>query len=259
MKVRSATITAGGSVTLGAGTFFMLVETVDPVDVTFLGPDGDDLDDSGEQVEAGYKTVVIDGFSTVKIESATTQTIKYGIKRKGFGAYDRAAGLVDINSLPTAAMARLLWSELARLDAGTEFWGHATRTAVASQYSAVQLWNPVGSGITLEVQEFVARWVAGSGRSVWAGYYNTSFASASGTLDNKDSDGAAPGGELHIKTDATFGNVITDVYTVIENSTGDSVLKSYKVPPRVNPGEGFVVVAGNPGVYMDVSLEWSEH
>lgn len=103
MKTFSYSIGAGETVSFPGGKFFMLIDSTDPVDVTFQ-LNNSHLDESGTDVLAGYKARPKDGFDLIHIYSATAQTIKVGITR-GQGDYDRSAGSVDASIVKGATIA----------------------------------------------------------------------------------------------------------------------------------------------------------
>jgi len=94
MKTLDLVIGAGETAFVPGGRYFRLISTSAPVDILFK-KDSRTLNESAENVEAGYYAVPPEGFDIIEVTSATAQTVKVAITR-GTGGYDRTVG--DVNA-----------------------------------------------------------------------------------------------------------------------------------------------------------------
>ena len=89
MSTFSLPFSGGDKLTLPSGAKFYLLDSTYPVDIDFLTSSGTKLEESAENVEAGFWSAPKGGFGRVQISSATAQTVKVLITR-GDAGYDRA-------------------------------------------------------------------------------------------------------------------------------------------------------------------------
>ena len=91
MSTFTLPFSGGDTLTLPSGAKFYLLDTTYPVDVDFLSKSGTKLQESAENVEAGFWSAPKGGFGRVKISSATAQTVRVLITR-GDAGFDRVFG-----------------------------------------------------------------------------------------------------------------------------------------------------------------------
>lgn len=153
MNIKDQAISAGGSFKTPGGKQFLLAEAVDDVRLTFYNSAGHPFEEA-ENVKGGFKRTFVERIMSVRIESATAQTIKYGLAEEGDAEYSRAQG--DVNAtIMNPTIDQVTVNKLVERDISdyydvltnkNSFIGYFHVGAVSAQYSLYQLHNPVGSG-----------------------------------------------------------------------------------------------------------------
>lgn len=182
-------------------------------------------------------------FDAVEVENgATAQTVTVQIAGGGVGS-DRVIGEVSV-----------IDGAVARTKAGTAFFGGVTATAAAGFYSAVEIWNPVGSGKNIIISKAVV------GVSVECKAYMRGMTSAFATdvtaFGSKMIGGAAPV--------ATFKRSIAEAtipgtpLILIPSKAGAAEWIEFREPVVIGPGYGLVAVPNIVNCEVTFSVEFNE-
>ena len=142
----------------------------------------------------------------------------------------------------------------ARTIANNAFIGVNLYSAVAAQYSKVQLWNPANTGKSLILGAFsFSSTVAGS---VYA-RYNTAALAISGSLSpaSKLVGGAAPSALFRVESAATVTDPTLAGFNFLANS---AVFYTPKEPFVIRPGYGLVINHQTVNADISANFEWFE-
>lgn len=146
-----------------------------------------------------------------------------------------------------------------RASQGDAFLGGKQRAAVAAQFSFVGLWNPVGSGVNVLLEQ-----IAHSGGA--AAFYRALFSMTSNlggaatSLANKLLGGAAPSCVVYSGTDAVYGGGVGTIIGALPgnaNANVDSVLPLSRAVV-IPPGAGLYMWTGTVNVDLFCFFEWLE-
>lgn len=264
MKVKALTLVAGVEVSLGAGNFFMLVDTTAPVSVRVMR--GGSVVEEGEDVEAGYKAERppwFEGdalyFDDARIVSDTAQTIRYG-QSLGYGGYDRSLGEVTSEPKLTQSTAAPVGLD-ALVDNGFCFCGNVERAAVAAEYPHLQLFNPAANTKTLYVDAIVAsQGLAGVLALKTYDTALTTLVAASAVINAKMGSSA---GTAELRTDSLAAQVTdSNIQNNIQALVCAAEAPQYFVLPYpiiLQPGKGIVVLPAAVNQSLYASFRWREY
>lgn len=155
---------------------------------------------------------------------------------------------VDVITLPDPLNVRSL--------AGKEFMGGANKSAVASQYSAVQLLNPAASGIIISIRKIVGYTSAANGALHFRQY--DTLLTAAGTGFNKN-HGAAVSKGL-IKTGSNASLLGTQINVNYRPSSWEPISDTLNNAPYIlGEGEGIIMQGSVVNMQAVSFFEWSEN
>ncbi|PCJ37692.1 MAG: hypothetical protein COA75_02950 [Cellvibrionales bacterium] len=121
--------------------FFMLLETVGPVDVEIQSGEGR-ISEMAEGVESGFREKAISGndkINKVIFASSIDQKIKFGHSVR------------DADNRKVTSTVAVVDGAITRAKAGRSFTQSLSQVGAASLYNYIQLSNPAGSGVDLIV------------------------------------------------------------------------------------------------------------
>lgn len=149
--------------------------------------------------------------------------------------------------------------EKARTMAGGNYYGQPYTANVAGQYPFVQLYNPVGSGKNLIVQDVMTQ----SGNLVGGNMYMTNAAPWANDLSSvriQNKKGGAPVGaaQVRMKTSATYETFPLGLMNGLAMQAGVLLQLNIKGSIVVPPGYGLCVVATLVNVDLGANFQWYE-
>lgn len=145
---------------------------------------------------------------------------------------------------------------IARSLAGTTFSQAVISAASSGQYAQAQLWNPVGSGVNLYVQQAAALLTSASPGTVWAYLNNTQAASDGGQGYSKNAGAAVSKAHIRFGTQGTapstpaIGMFGLPAQGLAAYPGGD--------PICIPPGYGLTLVYNAVATQMSAMFEWFE-
>jgi hypothetical protein len=142
---------------------------------------------------------------------------------------------------------------LSELRAGRAFGGSAQSTAVAANFSHVQLFNPVGSLITIIAR--LATVSLAATQNVGIGIYNTALTTLSGNGLNLLSGGAAAVGE--VRTQVNGAALGTFIY-LLDLAANDPKDFAAEWLLELGAGEGMIITGGVVNISVRGSFLWME-
>lgn len=192
-------------------------------------------------------------YETIRITNGpTAQTIRhfYG---SGDAGSRRTSGLVRIDG---ASDVSVIDGGKARSLAGGAFsWAHGS-AAVVGQYSRVQLFNPVGSGMNAIVKAF--KITASGATTFFVQSYQTALAASAGVLPNSK----YPGGSIPVsqaRNDSAAALIASPILLDYINASGISTIPIVmQEPVIVRPGWGMTIENATQNQRLDASYEWFE-
>lgn len=141
---------------------------------------------------------------------------------------------------------------------GKAFWGSYTKVPSAGNYPAVQLWNPVGSGVRLCVEQLMFGNYTATGIVLFHIGINNVAGDTPRSPLSKLSGGAASVAEMRVKEGAALwmpaGAYFGDVYQAVGQSMPPFTPKE---PFVINQGSG-LVVEGDVSKTISVNFEFYE-
>lgn len=248
MSKHALTLAANVKQTVPGGFFIKVMESSTDLDVRLYDQEGRQFVNA-EDVGQGDGWNVPQGFGFAEIESATGQSVVIQV----LPVVMSSSNLVgDVNALSVPKN---------NSKSATEFIGGFALAAVAGQFNHVMLWNPVGSGVVLDVRGLTisavntayvqrhnsiaapAAWANASGAGIWSG--------------NKDLYGAAPNGLIYTLTNAaTFATYLAPVMS--GGFYNAVVITDDNAPFVLGEGEGLAVTGRAVNQAIETSYEWSE-
>lgn len=142
---------------------------------------------------------------------------------------------------------------LRELRAGRAFGGFASVGAGAGVQGHAQLFNPVGSGITVIVYRVYLTVLTTT--SILMSHYNTALTTLATTTRNMLSGGTAPVAEVRSQTNTgSFGSLFWR--SDLTASTGFNI--GIEWLSELGAGEGLVILCGNNNTEMNGSYFWIE-
>jgi hypothetical protein len=162
-------------------------------------------------------------------------------------------GAVTVANLNTAPVLTSDVQGVQRSLNGNTYGGTASAGGGASTYAYVQLWNPVGSGVSLYVQN------VGAGGASWLGVAGTTTQAAtlSGNGVSKNLSKGAAAGQVRYSTLAALGNDNTWLGVVGNAGTNEAPfpLNDLIIVP---PGYGLNIICNTTNTAMNAGFEWYE-
>lgn len=159
------------------------------------------------------------------------------------------AGLVDVRQTDALSFnGRDL-----QISQGLGFLGLVNVGPLAANFSHAQLFNPVGSIITVIVDRVTV--ISTAATPIRLTVHNTALTFSLTAGLNKNNGGAAPVGQL--RSEQSLGFLGTEVARVIANAGG---YKDFGLtfPVQLSAGQGIVVVPTVVLTSLDASWEWRE-
>jgi len=223
------------------GEYFLLDEAPYPVDVEFFGASNVKRDESLDDADAGTWAVPREGFSWLRLTSATAQTVTFYVGRGRVGKF-RISGEVSVIS-----------GELTRTLGGVAFAFAAGTGPVAGQYSHVQLWNPVGSGKRIVVSSIVGHGNPANNMQVRT--HSVALATLVGNPISKLAGGA--GSVMEVRTEnnaAALGGTLLGFFVNGSNSFQLPLVEPIVLPP----GRGVIVAGTTVNALTHASMNYWE-
>lgn len=227
------------------GRKFYLLDTTYPVDVTFYGPNNQVIE-KAEGVEEGFKAAPSESFISVLVETATSQTVKVYIT-DGDVQHDRVFGTVDVEII------RQDDSDSYYSRQGMAFIGYKGNSASVGSYGHVQIYNPLGSGITAYIDQI---WLSDltAASEMYLQQYDTGLVNSAYGV-NKLSGSAASLAEIRYNNQGTILGVgMGSIYVPI----AESVRWPLNQPILLGEQKGVCVVCGTVNNTMKATFEWRE-
>lgn len=172
----------------------------------------------------GYPKTLISGLIGQVITKLNT-----GIALLNGGTAVSASNPLSVTTYPNAKTSAIESSIIGKL-----YKAWATAPATAAKYSAVQIWNPTGSGVTLVV--VAANCYNSAGTMKWYSLLNqTQLSGTAGFIINLKAGGGAP--NFQILTEALTARTVNDslgssVSSVTPNGTGLLIGNEYYTIPE---------------------------
>ncbi len=160
-----------------------------------------------------------------------------------------AAGLVEVRQTDALSFR----NKDLQVSQGLVFHGRTNSAALAANESHVQLFNPVGSAITVLVDR--ATVISTVAQVIRLTHHNTALTFSLDAGLNKDIGGAAPVGQL--RTQQQSGFLGTEALQVITDQSG---YRDFGIifPILLGAGEGVLLVPTTQNVGLFVMYEWRE-
>lgn len=210
------------------------------------------MDKSGAQMsvmkksEASFFSQPKEGFNSLQIYSAQAQYIRFFV------------GSGDAGTRRISSTVSVIDGGRARVDANVAYSAAANIAAPASNYPYGQLWNPVGSGRRIVVNQASVSLAATGGASLYWGTAQFPTDVSAAAIASKKSQAAAATGQLR----TTIGTAQPAYpYGQLQGLGGTPGLYSVWKPTEpviVMPGFGLNVVGGVIATGMAVNFEWFE-
>ena len=235
MQTITANLSAGErrEFSLPGAMFFMLLETVGPVDVEIQAVSGQSSE-KAEGVESGFREKAIssaDRIGKVVFLSSTTQVIKFGYSVR------------DADNRKVTSTVAVTDGSIEIVKDGRAFSKYLNLAAVASKYAHFQLINPAGSGKRGIVTNIVCVDTTGDTGFTLAPY-NTVLAGGPYQGVNKKF-GSSNDADLEFYVEARSALATGSDVIVYERGAKDVNVKfSLNEPIILEPGNGLVVMAG---------------
>lgn len=259
MDVRTYDIGAYGTVRQDVhGRFFKLVETRGPVVVQLLRG-GSPIGEVGRDVLGGYSVFTPDWrdpaplFDGFIITSVTPQTITVATSMDP-GEYDRAVSQVDIQQSDSVTFR----NGDASTAASIAYEGGGKAQPVSGKYTAIQLWNPAGSGKTGVVDLMTVS--PSSGQA--AGWDFTATAlTGSAFYEHNKRNGllGLPSPSLLIRTQQLTASVINGGFPIGGTTIGTNAVIPFTAPLMIEEGYGLVVQTEAVTVTLKAYFQWREY
>lgn len=226
------------------GKQFYLVNANYPVDVEFFDANNQNAGEKLEAIEAGSWAEPENGFSSIRLASATAQTIKFIISTGRAGVF-RVSGNVAVVD-----------GRVARTLAGAAFMGQVATNAVAAQYGHVQLFNPAGSGKRAVVEQIVMSASLADVPQIFR--YDTPLTRLFGYAPSKNVGGTVSTMELRAQENAT--QLATAPIFLLERVAANTTAPPLVLasPIVVRPGYGLECISGIVNSRIDVCFEFYE-
>ncbi len=150
LEILSAAFSAGEIKTYAfTGGYFELIDCPYPVTVTLIGLDGA-IKGVMRNAEASFYLTRGD-YQTITIESPQAQTLRF------------AYGSSEAGTRRTAGVVQVVDGGKARTLASNTYLASAASGAAAGLYSHCQIWNPIGSGKNIVIQQVIMGIVVSGG------------------------------------------------------------------------------------------------
>lgn len=262
MSVREQEVGAAAPVVTGGGKVFMLISANSDCNVEIIDGAGKPLE-IAENVQGGFKRIFKDRFSRVKITSASTHTIKFGVFESGDAEYSRLTGEVSVTAGTVNTVQVLQNDESSFYDTlnnENTFAISYTASSAPASYAHIQLFNPALSGVNLLVNSL--KILGGTGCTQILSSFNAAgIGSVLGTglaynknLSNVDLCSA----ELRKEVTATAlyaGATAKNYYKVIADERLQINEKGVVLIP---PGVGIILSSQFANTIVCTDIEWIE-
>lgn len=183
-------------------------------------------------------------FDAVEVENgATAQAVTVQVAGGGVGS-DRVIGEVSVIDGGEKTS-----------DSGGAFMGGAVASAAAGTYSAVQLWNPVGSGKVLILRR--ASFGHSSDTQTYMQWYGTPLSDLFGKAQNKKVGGAVSSAELR-RTSAAASIVGDGTLSRLFVKASENTEISMREPIIIEPGKGVHAICNIVNVMTGATFEFIE-
>lgn len=130
---------------------------------------------------------------------------------------------------------------------------------LAANYSYIQLWNPIGSGVSLILQRLIqTRIVSGTSGLTYLIRYDTALTSLAINGNNKDFNIAVGGGKGQVRYEQNAA-LLGTVLSYFQNSEQPTeILKDTNKPYILPEGKGIVVAPNSVQFGIRAHFEWKE-
>lgn len=260
MKRYTLALAAGVPIPVEVGGEFFLLDScpLGGVSVEFFGA-GNLVRDT--RIESGIEGVyarLADGFSSMRVTSAAPQTVAFYVARGQVGVNrfsgnldvtDRAARLLGVASIDPNSARHFLFGD-DEVNGDEAFVAYGSITALAANFSQVQVWNPAASGKFGYVDKITPQ--PGAAALFTIRQHNAALANA-GNVYNKRLFAAA--GAILCRNVQAAAAVGTQLM-VVANQNGMQI--ELKPPIRLDPGTGVVVTTADVNIAVDIAMEFRE-
>ncbi len=208
------------------------------------------------------------GFSLLSA-NARTITLAVGSGRVDDGrlagsmSVDEVTNIVSLDLVDVITVNKLLERDESKyydtLNNQDTFFGYSSLSGAASNYTAIQIFNPAASGVYVIVKSIIATIRITTG-TIMFGIYDTALTTNETTLRNKFNGGAAPSGQIRSQ------NAVTQLITGAAHAqaVANSTIVNDKFPfieedwLLLDENKGFTLVNGNVNTASLVHFEWME-
>ena len=224
--------------------YFRLMSTVGPVDVDLMQRGA--VVYEATSVEAGFYAIPDGGFNSIRIRSAAAQVVQFAVSN-GDGGYDRTVGSVSV--VPREG-GDLLYGP------GFVVAPHDI-AAIVGNNGIAQLFNPVGSGVRLFVDQISVRSAVAMGfsLSVVAGAATTLVSAIGGA--SKISGGAVSLSQLR-RDQTAIGVIFGNLMITGQPDTVPRLPYKFSSPLIITPGNGLNIIGLTFNTAFSVYPEWRE-
>jgi hypothetical protein len=240
LSIKDYAIAAGATLRLGIpSSFFQVMHATDDLDIDFL-QSGSRIG-RAEGVGQGFRLGPLgSGFHQVDLYSATAQTVKL--------CFSSGSAPVDLSQVvEVSGTVSTVNGEMARVLDGRAFSSYAYQAGIAGEFSAVQLWNPAGSGKNLIVTGIFADSTGRLGAkfdSAQKGYFALAGLSKLSGAANSD---------IGTRPYSQAASLMGDVLTFPDLGNSD-----FLEPLIVTPGYGLSLFRNVVNTAIECSFRWFE-
>lgn len=229
------------------GEYLEILEAQYPCDVMLMDRQGAQLSIMRSS-EASFFSRPKEGFNSVQITSAQAQTIRIFV------------GSGDAGTRRISSTVSVIDGGRARSNAGTAFGGCASISGVAAKYTAVQLWNPAGSGKNVIVNQLSSAANAAGNIYLVPSFAALSINSSTRVANKKlVAGGGAGSAQLYLDNLAALP-VSGATPVLIDLAVAANQLAYWKPtePVLVPPGAGLTAVHDIVATQLFGNFEWFE-
>lgn len=207
----------------------------------------------GGFIQQGIGIPVSNGFKRVAITSVTSQAIIVGV------ADDR----IDDSRLSLDAPVNIIDESFNKSIDSLSFEGFWNKGATAGDYTAVALWNPLGSGVSAAVKQVVGSSIAGGTYqlvSITAMALGVGWGAVPYGGDSKNLINPKEAAKCVLNTYSNVGSVSSVSlyyrFSAIQANSSESMVVEY--PWIIPESRGLVLVSQSTGQDCAASFEWEE-
>lgn len=225
-----------------SGGYFEILDCAYPVTVNLIGLHGE-LKGIMRNAEASFYLKGGD-YHTITIESPQAQLVRF------------AFGTSEAGTRRTAGVVQVVDGGKARTLANAAFSGYVSQGPVAAQFAQVQLWNPVGSGKRVMVEQCTSGSAAAT--VLYYGINAAPLATLVINAPSKLSGGAASSAQMRQETNAAPAFATASALIAKLNPAGNETQWEPREPVVLLPGYGLVARCGLVNQDLFSSFEFYE-